>query len=408
MTETTEKEDLSKRKMMTDCDIVLMIPGRCDHTADADWKQNIRTSPETEFLIDAIKKNVGIEMSRDAQDAIHRYNLGTASLRFNPDMDMPRKDTFTKRNVSLMLAHHKSTGLCVLEIYITDSEDGVQMLECYGNDAVDIRPKGRDKFIPMEEFLGTELKIKVTGLKRSAVFAYGDPSEQECAHCIANELTPHDGDVQGVLLDKVRHQDRSQYSGSRTYASATTLLEVMTMGDKPEDVRDRIDYQTSEIYFVEQILLRDASATDIADKLNGLSDRIETMKAKDIKEALTKIDVAYSRSIALYKVSLFKWATVHEELRLLSEDLGVPVIEERNRNNKSILESLQRSVEAKEKERSDKLKNGFLLAITGMTLIETLYTALTNFFSRNMVYYSSVLIVLGAFLIYVVVKKHRE
>ena len=83
-------------------------------------------------------------------------------------------------------------------------------------------------------------------------------------------------------------------------------------------------------------------------------------------------------------------------------------VRDHNRNNKSILESLQRSVEAKEKERSDKLKNGFLLAITGMTLIETLYTALTNFFSRNMVYYSSVLIVLGAFLIYVVVKKHRE
>jgi len=279
------------------------------------------------------------------------------------------------------------------------------MLECYGNDAVLIRTEGRDDHIPLEELL-QELEIRVTGLKRSAVFAFGEPSDMECVHCIANELTPHDGDVEGVLMEKVRSQNRSQYSGSRTYASATTLLEVSADPEMPP-MEERINYQTSEIYFVEQILLRDASATDIARRLADLSSRFRNMKAREIKAELTRIDAALGQSTVLYDVSLFKWATVHEEISLLSEDLGVPVILERNRNSKAILESLQRAVEAQEKERSDDLKNGFLLAITGMTLIDTLFNAITNFSSKNTIYYASLGIVIAAFAVYMVIKKKK-
>ncbi len=400
------EKDLSKVKMMTDCDIVLMIPGRRDR-ADGQRLRDlpVKHSEVTKDLIDAIVKNVSIEMSEAAQKAVTRYNLGTAVLRFDPDPDMPRLDTVFKDGVSCMLAHHDSTRLCVLEIYIPNSDDGVQMLECYGNDRVWIRPEGQEDFILVQKFL-EDLEITVTGLKRSAVFAYGGPSEQECVHCLANELTPHDGDVEGVLLDKVRNQNRSQYSGSRTYASTTTLLEVSTEKEKPSDA-DRIDYQASEIYFVEQILLRDASATNIASRLADLSKRFRTMKADAIKEELTRIDAALGQSSVLYDVSLFKWATIHEEMRMISADLGVSVIIERNRNNKAIIESLQRSVEAKEKERSDRLKNGFLLAITGMTLIETVYTALTNIGSRNIYYYVSLLAVLIAYLVYIIIKKKK-
>ena len=400
------EKDLSKVKMMTDCDIVLMIPGRRDRADGQRLKDlPVKHSEVTKDLIDAIVKNVSIEMSEAAQKAITRYNLGTAELRFDPDPDMPRLDTVFKDGVSCMLAHHDSTRLCVLEIYIPNSDDGVQMLECYGNDRVWIKPEGREDFILVQKFL-EDLEITVTGLKRSAVFAYGGPSEQECVHCLANELTPHDGDVEGVLLDKVRNQNRSQYSGSRTYASTTTLLEVSTEKEKPSDA-DRIDYQASEIYFVEQILLRDASATNIASRLADLSKRFRTMKADAIKEELTRIDAALGQSSVLYDVSLFKWATIHEEMRMISADLGVSVILERNRNNKAIIESLQKSVEAKEKERSDRLKNGFLLAITGMTLIETVYTALTNIGSRNIYYYVSLLAVLIAYLVYIIIKKKK-
>ena len=395
------EKDLSKVKMMTDCDIVLMIPGRRDRADGQRLKDlPVKHSEVTKDLIDAIVKNVSIEMSEAAQKAVTRYNLGTAELRFDPDPDMPRLDTVFKDGVSCMLAHHDSTRLCVLEIYIPNSDDGVQMLECYGNDRVWIKPEGQEDFILVQKFL-EDLEITVTGLKRSAVFAYGSPSEQECVHCLANELTPHDGDVEGVLLDKVRNQNRSQYSGSRTYASTTTLLEVSTEKEKPSDA-DRIDYQASEIYFVEQILLRDASATNIASRLADLSKRFRTMK-----EELTRIDAALGQSSVLYDVSLFKWATIHEEMRMISADLGVSVILERNRNNKAIIESLQKSVEAKEKERSDRLKNGFLLAITGMTLIETVYTALTNIGSRNIYYYVSLLAVLIAYLVYIIIKKKK-
>ena len=402
------EKDLSKIKMMTDCDIVLMIPGRRDRTdGKALAPLPVRDSAQTQFFIDAMVKNVSIEMSEAAQQEIARYNLGTAALRFDHDEDMPRKDDIVKEGVSCMLALHKSTKLCVLEIYIPNSDDGVQMLECYGNDEVYIKPEGRSEFIPEAEYL-KELDINVTGLKRSAVFAYGNPSEQECVHCLANELTPHDGSVEGVLLEKVRHQNRSQYSGSRTYASATTLLEVSTEAEKPSDDK-RIDYQTSEIYFVEQILLRDASATDINHRLMELSRKAgrEKIKSDEIKKELKKIDSAFSQSTVLYDVSMFKWATIQEEIRLLSEDLGVPVITERNRSSKAILESLQKAVEAEENEKSEKLKNGFLLAITGMSLIDTLYTGLSNFGSKNFLYDLSLFIVLCAFLIYSFIKKKK-
>ena len=403
------KKEESTRKMMTRCDIVLMIPGRRD-VDEKDGKNH--TLPVRDFgvsrtILDAIRKNVEIEMSADAQETIERYDLGSVDLIFEHDPDMPRQDDilWEKKNACCMLAVHKSTKLCVLEIYIPESDDGVQMLECYGNDAVLIRTEGRDDHIPLEELL-QELEIRVTGLKRSAVFAFGEPSDMECVHCIANELTPHDGDVEGVLMEKVRSQNRSQYSGSRTYASATTLLEVSADPEMPP-MEERINYQTSEIYFVEQILLRDASATDIARRLADLSSRFRNMKAREIKAELTRIDAALGQSTVLYDVSLFKWATVHEEISLLSEDLGVPVILERNRNSKAILESLQRAVEAQEKERSDDLKNGFLLAITGMTLIDTLFNAITNFSSKNTIYYASLGIVIAAFAVYMVIKKKK-
>ena len=406
-----KKEDLSKRKYMTDCDIVLMIPGRLDCEGAEPKALPVKTSTAAAMLIDAIKENVEIEMSEAAQDTIARYNLGTADLVFRPDMDMPRKDTIVWENkgASCMLAFHKSTKLCVLEIYIPDSDDGVQMLECYGNDEVLIRPEGSDKYVYVQDFL-EELGITVTGLKRSAVFAYGEPSAQECAHCLANELTPHDGDVTGVLLEKISKSNRTQYSGSDTYASATTLLEVLTELGKDPLLENRIKYQTSEIYFVEHILLRDASATNIANRLAELSKSYKGKNAKEakaIKEKLTKIDAALGMSAVLYDVSLFKWATVHEEIKLLSKDLGVPEIIERNRNNKAILESFQRAIEAREKEKSEKLKNGFLLAITGMTLINTVHTALTTIGTKDLKYDISLLIVLCAYIVYSVIKKKK-
>ncbi len=400
------EKDLSKFKMMTDCDIVLMIPGRRDRADGQELAPlPLKDAPETAFLIDAITKNVGIEMSEAAQTAIERFNLGTATLEFRPDPDMPRKDTIVKGGVSCMLAVHKITKLCVLEIYIPNSDDGVQMLECYGNGEVYIKPDGNERFLSEAEYLAL-LEITVTGLKRSAVFAYNHPTEQECVHCLANELTPHDGDVEGVLLNKVRNCNRSQYAGSKTYASATTLLEVSTLDEKPSD-NERIDYQTSEIYFVEQILLRDASATNIAYRLADLSGRLKTMKSDEIKAELTKIDAAFGQSSVLYDVSLFKWATIQEEIRLLSDDLGVSVIIDRNRSNKAVLESLQKSVEAQEKRQSDKLKNNFLLAITGMSLINTVYAALTNLKSVNTIYYVSLSIVLVAYLVYLYIKKKK-
>ena len=100
-----------------------------------------------------MKKNVAIEMSEAAQEAIDRYDLGTAELRFDPDEDMPRKDTVYKDGVCCMLAIHKATKLCVLEIYIPNSDDGVQMLECYGNDAVWIKPDDAEEFILMADYL---------------------------------------------------------------------------------------------------------------------------------------------------------------------------------------------------------------------------------------------------------------
>ncbi len=389
-----------KLRMIKDCDIMLMIPGRIDSYGSKTIAPS--TDERAEQFIETMKKQISIEMGESAQDAYERIDLGPAYLRFEHDEDMPRQDDIFFQAI-LMLLVHKDTKLSVLELYIPDCDDGVQLLECFRNDAMFIKRDG-ESYIS-EAALLKELDMNPYGMKRSAVFAYGKPSDKEIIHVLANELTPHDGDVRGVLAEKVKSGDRSQYSKTRTYASNATLVEVW---DDPvkESPAERIWYQCSEIYFIELLLMRDASSANISARLWKLRRDISSKDAAAARNELERIDNALAQSTQLYDPTLCKWPTVLESMRLLQQDFGIDGIESRFSSNRELLEKMLGRLSEAERKHEEDIKNRFLLVITAMSTISTLNSGLTDLSTPTQVYTLSAVLVIFSYAAYrLMVKK---
>ncbi|MCQ2555037.1 MAG: hypothetical protein MJ171_05235, partial [Clostridia bacterium] len=342
-------------------------------------------------------------------------------------------------NAFVVMISNIRSRCCVLEIYIPECSDTVHVLEAYRHGRLLLRfPDGTDtyktldsytittmneeidtlkkteQFMELDEFFSM-LSITPLALRRSAVFAYGKHDRQEYVNCLANEEGPKDGSVSGKLKYKVENEDRSQYKGIETYASAVTLLEIIE--ETGLSLADRISYQTTEIFFIEMLLIRDASTDDIMQKLYNVSELISEglISGKKARKQLEKIHQNLSNAITFTGTTQYLWPTVQESVKLLSKDFDLEDIERRYKEAENVIEdkidALVRKDELeaqKRNERNDRVKNFFLFALTLFGWISAVKEGLELFQDMNPITIISIALVITAIFAYLAYFFYRK
>ena len=445
------QKDKEVGKQITDCDILFMIPGRMDKSVkklpssdNKDGKTFIEAiedsmeeelqettrkkslvNPSEEYksrftvLEEAdetdfeerhflwIKRKKEIKKHRVTVKSFDRSCLGSCILRFLPDPDMPRGTEIVEFPAFILLDRHTYSRFCVLEFYVKDCDDGVHILEAFRHGRMRIIFEGEE--YTEERFMASS-KVMMTpwGSKRSAVFAYGKPSDQECINCLANEESPMDGRVAGYMKEIIETKDRCQYEGIRTYASTATLLEICSY--KPESLYERIEYQTTEIFFIEMLLMRDASTANIEHKLFRISDDIrdKKLRSKDARAKLEAIHEDLSQAIQFSGTEHYCWPTVQRSVELLSADFGLQDIEKKYEETENVLEDMIDAVQRKEQKTSEKIKNGFLIILTALSAFSIVEESLDKLLDFDSTYMAAVISVAAVYAVYRIISKISE
>lgn len=402
------------------CDVVLTIPGRIDKHIDQKPVYPIKPlceCEEAEWFAEEMNSTMQEEVTKSYISQTFRANLGKVRLHFMADPNMPH-NVDCDCPAFAMLVQHRETRFVVLEFYIVDPPQGaVHILESYRLDQMSVVID--EEYLSEEEYLAKfGLRFVPYGSKRSIVFAFGDISEQELVNCLANEETPPDGSVAGELLHRVRNCNRSQYSDYKTYASFATLIE--TTQKRSESLRERMDYQVSEIFFIERLLFRDASTDKIYNDLKNVEDQsAEVMRAKndptvkvmklatpkELRDKLEEITRHMAKALRFTEYNLFKWPTVRFSAGLIANDFGLESIEAKFQINRSILENWINALDRQKREESDRIQKRFLLIITALSMISTVYSAISSAATDSKYYIAAVGIVAAAYLIYKIIDK---
>ena len=438
-------------KQMTDCDILFMIPGRMDKSINklpsrenADGKtfiaaiedsmdEELLETSRTKSLVNPseeyknrftilkeadevdieekkflwIKRKEEVKKHRVTVKTFDRSCLGSCILKFLPDPDMPRGTEIVSFPAFILIDRHTYTRFCVLEFYVKDCDDGVHILEAFRHGRMRIEYDG--ELYTESQFMALPfLKMIPWGAKRSAVFAYGNPSDQDCINCLANEESPKDGRVAGYMKEIVETKDRAQYEGIRTYASTVTLLEILS--EKPDTFEERLGYQTTEIFFIEMLLLRHASTDNIEHKLFRVADDIrdDKLKSKEAKAKLEAIHEDLSQAIQFTGTNHYCWPTVQRSVEVLSQDFNLEGIEKRYDEAENVLEDMIDAIQRQEQKTEDKIKNSFLIILTAMSTFSTVDSALQDILEASNTYIAAIVSVAAVYIVYRLIRKRTE
>jgi hypothetical protein len=438
-------------KQIKDCDVLFMIPGRMDKdvkqlpsagnedgrifieaiedSMDEELQEGSRkkslVNPSDEYksrftvLEEAdenetkekkflwIKKKKEVKKRRVTVKTFDRSCLGSCELRFLPGPERPRGTETVSFPAFILLDRHTYSRFCVLELYVKDCDDGVHILEAFRHGRMRIEFEGKE-YTESEFMASPKVRMTPWGSKRSAVFAYNEVNEQECINCLANEESPKDGRVAGFMKEIVEKNDRSQYEGIRTYASTATLLEICSF--KPPTFKERLEYQTTEIFFIEMLLMRDASTSNIEHKLFRISDDIrdKKLRAKEAKAKLEAIHEDLSQAIQFSGTEHYCWPTVQRSVELLSLDFGLEDIEKKYDETENVLEDMIDAIQRKEQKTSEKIKNSFLIILTAMSTFSTVEGSLDKILEVDSTYIAAIISVAAMYIVYRLIDKFSE
>ena len=335
------------------CDVMLMIPGYLE-------KEKITqdgSSAACEIYVKAIDSVIKEEYKDDFIDEIERRIVGDYTIRVK---DFITKKPFTTTG-SISYIIHKDTGFCILEIYVLDCTIG-------GNKLLGGYRSGDIEYFVDNSFVSESELLEICGIvpygdKRSMVFAYEDPKEDEILNALANEEYPM-GKLGGKFGTKLQN-DLALYDVASVYVSEVTMIEVIPKYDSER--RKRIESQSIEIFFVELLLLQDASIEKINYDLRVGQDNLIKGIGKGSSELLDKLSFDIGKTADLADFSRFSFPTTRESARRVSEAFGIEQLYGKYEKNRNILATMTETYKRRKEKEEAKIKNRFLFILTALS-----------------------------------------
>lgn len=346
-------------------DLILLIPGRI-HKGE---RPAASESELGDYFNSQVTATVEAEFKNEFAKDIERICLGNVELYRSPECE--KEEPLFLQVALVNLAIHRETRLCVLELYVPFCGVGSNYL-LYQFRQGNLRIRYQGKLYQEKDFAGA-IGMSLYGEKRSLVFSYGEVSEDQIVGALANEYIPM-AKISGSLLEKVRHENLAQYETARVYVSSVTMIECCPMTS--DMLQGRMIYQSIELFFVEQLLLNDASVDKIYQDLKQMEVELLQGECADGEERMEKLSRDLFQALRFSDYSQYLFPTVRESAQRIAKAFGIDAILSRYTANKSILSSMIAGEQRRTAKRENDIKNRFLFFLTALSVIGAVDSAI--------------------------------
>ncbi|MBE6036041.1 MAG: hypothetical protein E7223_00240 [Clostridiales bacterium] len=386
---------LMRDRQLNRSDLYLMVPGKVKKEAWAGdpWAAfEDKGNDVFRFFRDHIDYNVRMEYEGDFLNELDRRCLGSAVIEV--PQDYVEGGSFFQPATICVVTH--STGLCVLEILVNNCFIGGNKLLNYyrGNE---LRYHYGGKVYSLAELLDL-FAIRSFGDNRSLVFAYGDIEKQAIVNALANEEYPM-GKIGGLFRKRVEECNIALYDTAEVYVSPVTLIECVRNWDPVAiQLRNRLNYQVIEIFYVELLLFQDAAIDKVHKDLLAQQElQYDSSISKINMDRVEEINFDMARAIRFSDYTQFRFPTTRESAKTVSALFGMEQVFEKYEQNKELLDAMIKTNQRRISKRENKIKNGFLLLLSFVSTAKSvsgIIEALTNDnMTELLVYLASIAIV---------------
>ena len=373
-------------------DVHLLIPGHFVKTAPGDAKRAFLGRK----LQDKIYKTTLSEFNSDFLKDTCRFALG--------DIEIVLEDGYVQRAV-LTLMHHNKTKLCVADIYIPANLASTHEILCaYCGNFLNLRYRGKDTTI---NGLCEDIGIKQYGTRRSMVFSYEKISEELLLNILVNEERPM-GKIMGSHFKDIISNNVAQYDTAKVYVSEATMIEITD--NIENDLFERISSQAVEIFFVEMLLLQDASVSKM---YNRVQEEIENERRNPFRDDAGRIisalvdESAYAMNFTDYQQ--FYFPTVRVSAWKIAKAFVIDSIREKYDRSKEILEDMVEKHNTEISKSENKFENQLLLVLAILSGIEPLSMGLDLWLNNEgMSYFLSIILLCILWLAFFTLRKAKR
>lgn len=351
-------EALNINHQLKFCDLYLMIPG---YLSDNVSKNSLCGA--LDFLGSTINQRLQEEIDEKFITEICRYYLGTIDLIV--DKDIIEGKRYVQKAI-LYLVYHKETGFCILQFVVLNCYIGGNKLNNYfcGNGLI---YRYNNHIYNITELLAL-FNIIPFGKRRSIIFTYGELKKNELVNALASEEYPI-GNLKGDFID-LAEKDIALYDIANVYVSSTTMIE--NCNRLFETIYQRVCYHSVELFFVELLLLQDASVDKIYKELRELQK--DQSKSRNYELTIDKLDCINKELTDVLTFSdydHFLFPSTRISSKKIADAFGLPSIFDKYQQNIDLLKGLVEANKRKNEKKQNNIKNKFLLLLTFLSSLGT-------------------------------------
>ena len=389
-------------KSLKRADLHLLVPGYFKGDA---MPSSIKKSYWGKMLQEQSDFSASSEFNSDFLKNTTRVALGEIEIILD---DYNGDRTFVQR-AALTLMCQNDTMLCVADIYIPACVASVHRILCeYCGGFIRLRYQGKEMSLGD---LCENLDIVQYGARRSMVFAHEELSDELLLNILVNEENPMGKIVSSHFMDIIKN-NVAQYDTARVYVSETTMIEITANGSPLLDAR--IESQAIEIFFVEMLLLEDASVSKIYSRVKeAIADERRHGRTKANGRVITEIieESSYTTFFADYQQ--FNFPTVRVSARKIAKAFGIDEIREKYDKSRQILEDMierhNTELEMHNSEISkhqERIENILLLLLAVLSGVEPLHMGISFIIKNDLwAYLTSIGLLVGLGAIFVLIKR---
>ena len=308
--------------MEKDFDLFLFVP--CDLTFFNENKIAKNITQEGGFLVSEIEKDNNNDLKNNYIKTLKRLEIGKYHFKFN-------NQTVLEEDGIIYLTIHPRSGLGIFSVYLSRIKNKPnEILDAFISSRFSIDD------IPVNEWT-SKFNISLLGTSRCLAFSFSKLTEREKMSILACDAA--ESKLKGKEFIEAANLDIAQYNGADVFCSENVLLEVQH--DPITDVKQRIEIEAWEIFFMELLLLQDGAISRACNKIIYEFDREgnNPLNATNT-DILDSLSSELSESILFLDFNNFIYPTTRISAEKIAHHFRIDKLIDKYNTYKGLLESL--------------------------------------------------------------------
>lgn len=292
---------------------------------------------------------------------IRRTSLGTIKLQV-----MLEKEEFCQYGFAFS-GIHPQTAVGMMGIVIPAVSVPTELLLC-ASCAESLKIADSNGYIKVRDWM-LRHGLEAYGSSKAVVFSYSPMSQDEILRTLACEMYPI-GELVGETMQEWSKDNFAQYDIAQVYASDRCLLEISTMQTGMSMLKERLNVEAVELFFMELLMMQEAAVARVSDKTYELFNDGTYMKTgSDIQEKLLTLSQEAANAVLFVNYGKLRFPTVRISCKKIAERFG---IEEEMDNYQRCRQMLEQMIAINTSEAENLESNLMNLLLLFLTMVQVL------------------------------------